>query len=105
MSTVLKWIETPIDNGDPLEVSALAERAHMSARTLQRRFTSALGHGVKKEIYDRRMRHARELLRSGSIAGWGQAVGKFSLSRPQRNLGNHPMESPNIDLALRASFG
>lgn len=68
VSTVLKWIEIAIDNGDPLEVCALAARAKMSARTLQRRFTSALGHGVKTEIYDRRMRHACELLRSGSMS-------------------------------------
>lgn len=64
VATVLKWIETALEQGDPLEVSTLAERAQMSARTLQRRFTSALGHGAKKEIYARRLRHACELLRA-----------------------------------------
>ncbi|MCC5838801.1 MAG: helix-turn-helix domain-containing protein [Opitutales bacterium] len=98
VSTVLAWIETAIEDGDPLEVSALAARARMSARTLQRRFTATLGHGVKKEIYSRRMRRACALLRSNEMSITEISVhigysnpGEFS-RRFKRTFGQTPRE-------------
>jgi len=65
--------------GKPIGVSDVVEQAHVSRRTLERRFSGVLGHSIGSEIMQRRVDRAKRLLletdlpsyRVAAAAGFG----------------------------------
>lgn len=66
LSKLLGWMRRHLD--EPLPVSVLAERAHMSERTLLRRFEETTGYSPKQWLTRERLSRARELLESGGMS-------------------------------------
>lgn len=60
LAALLTWIDANLD--EPLSLSVLAAKAHMSVRTLSRRFEAETGRGALEWISERRVARARELL-------------------------------------------
>ena len=60
LGPLLEWIEDNLDKD--LDLDTLAERGHMSVRTLTRRFRDELGMPPKRWLLTRRVVRARELL-------------------------------------------
>ncbi|WP_375432652.1 GlxA family transcriptional regulator [uncultured Friedmanniella sp.] len=64
LAPVLEWMQTQLDR--PLPVTAIAEHAHLSVRTLARRFRQQTGTTPANWLQAARMRRARSLLETTS---------------------------------------
>ena len=60
LAPVLEWLHTQLDR--PLSVTAIAEHAHLSVRTLTRRFRRQTGTSPASWLHAARIRRARALL-------------------------------------------
>ncbi|ARU04782.1 AraC family transcriptional regulator [Comamonas serinivorans] len=90
---LIAWIDAHLDA--PLDVGALAERAHMTERTFHRKFVSATGETPARFVETVRLDAARMLLAQGlAVKAVATRVGLFPTSRLslafQRRFGVSP---------------
>lgn len=86
LAPALEWARRHL--GEPLDAAVLAGRAHMSVRTLARRFAAELGTTPKAWITDQRVSLARELLETtdASVDEIAQRTGLGSAPVLRRHL-------------------
>ena len=86
LSPLMEWVDAHLD--EKLTVSLLASKAHVSTRTLSRRFESETGRGALSWISERRIGRARALLEDTdiSVTDVAFATGFGSLGAFRRNF-------------------
>lgn len=94
LSKLLGWMRKHLD--ETLTISVLADRAHMSERTLLRRFEEATGCSPKQWITQERLSRARQLLEGGdlSVDQIAQACGFGSADTLRHHFRQHMQLSP-----------
>lgn len=94
LAPVLEWMEAHL--AQPVSLDVIAERAHLSARTLSRRFRDQLGTTPSAWLTRARLRRARSLLESTDdsidriAAATGLGSGANLRARFQAELGTTP---------------
>jgi transcriptional regulator GlxA family with amidase domain len=94
LSPVLEWLAEHI--GEPLTLEEVAARAHMSPRTLQRRFRVETGDSLAGWIARRRVERARVLLEDSelSVTQVAHAAGFGSTEAMRRHFLTHTGTNP-----------
>jgi AraC family transcriptional activator FtrA len=102
LSEVLTWMLDHL--ADDLTIDSVAARAHMSRRTLARRFQTELGTSLSGWVTERRIERARSLLEhsASSITEIAYASGFGSLASFRRQFIAHTGAGPR---EYRAMFG
>ena len=101
LAPVLAWLENNL--GEPLRVEDVAARAHMSPRTLVRRFRAETGEGLAEWMARRRIERARTLLEDTDrpVAQVAHDAGFGSVEALRRNFQTRVGTSPR---AYRDTF-
>ena len=66
LSPLMEWVDAHID--EALTLPLLASKAHVSTRTLSRRFEAETGRGAMQWIRERRVERARALLEDTDLS-------------------------------------
>lgn len=101
LARVTAWILERLDQ--PLVIDRIAEHAHVSVRTLTRRFRASLGVSVMEWVTRQRVARAREMLETSdrTIAEIAFACGFGSLESMRVHFAEHTRTSPS---RYRATF-
>jgi AraC family transcriptional activator FtrA len=101
LGPVFEWLLANL--AEPLAVEAVAARAHMSTRTLERRFRAETGESLQRWISRQRVERARELLEASplTVTEIAHRTGFASSESLRRHFTVHAGASPR---AYRAAF-
>jgi transcriptional regulator GlxA family with amidase domain len=101
LAPLLAWAAEHLD--EPLTLAALATRAHLSTRTLSRRFEAETGRGALQWLTERRIERARALLEDTelSVTDVAYASGFGSLAAFRRHFSRLTGTTPS---SYRATF-
>ncbi len=104
LTALMDWAESHLH--EPLTVPMLASKAHMSTRTLSRRFEAETGRGALQWLHERRIAKARALLEDTdlSVTEVAFATGFGSLASFRRQFARATGTTPrNYRLTFRES--